>query len=109
LERRLVQADAREDAAGSVDVERLAGVTGGREREELAVEVEPVAHHSRCLQGFVRRTRVDRRGHVADLERGRAVGVEGDERAAVAALDESGADDLSENDGISHGFEPTGA
>jgi hypothetical protein len=86
-----------EDVVHAARVEVLAGVAGGGQREQLAVQRQPGAQHRGRLQRLVRRPREDGRVGAARGERERAVGGERRHRAAVPGLHETGPDDLGEH------------
>jgi hypothetical protein len=92
----LVQAGGGQHPAYAVEVEGLAGVAGRGQREQLAVEGEPGLEHPHGLHRLVGRAREDRRVGGAELEDPAAVRGEGQQAAAVVALDEAGPDDLGE-------------
>ena len=92
----LVEARRGEHPAHAVEVEGLTGVARRGQGQQLAVEVEARLQHADGLQRLVRGAGEDRRVRLAALEEPGAVGGEGDQAAAVAALDEAGAHDLGE-------------
>jgi hypothetical protein len=77
-------------------VEVLAGVAGGGQREQFALQWQPGAQHGGGLHRLVRRPRENRSVGVAAGERERAVGAERGDRTPVPRLGESGPDNLRE-------------
>ena len=91
------QTGSREDARGGLAVERLPGVAGAGERELGVGEVEPRPDHGRRLDRFVGRPGEDGSGRVADGPLDGAVGGRDHDGAAVDALHEPTANDVSED------------
>jgi hypothetical protein len=81
-------------------VEGLAGVAGRRQCKQLAVQVEPGLEQADSLHRLVGRAREDRGVRAAELEHPAAVRGQGQQAAAVVALDEAGPDDLGEHGGL---------
>lgn len=84
----------------------LAGVAGGGEREQFAVEREPGAHHGDGLDGLERGARVEGDLDVTELEVDLAVRAEHDDGAVVDALRHPAADEVG--DGGVEGFADRG-
>ena len=100
LQRGLVEPGGGEDPADALDVERLPGVRGAGQRQQLRRQVEPGAQHAERLDRLVARARQDRRVDRRPTDQSTvAVGVQRDHRAVVVALHEPGADDLGDDTG----------
>ena len=82
-----------------VEVERLAGVAGAGQREQLAVEVEAGAQHRERLDRLVRRPREDRAGRRRRPPAATPPAVDGDHAAVVDRLHETGAHDVGRGRG----------
>ena len=111
----LVEARGGQHPAYALDMERLAGVAGAGEREQLAVEVETRLEHADRLHRLVRRAREDGGVRVAEGEHAAAVGGQRQQAAPVVALDEVRAHHLGEQGGAvrarvgGHARDPTAA
>ena len=97
LQGRLVQPCGRQHAAYAVDVERLPGVRRTGKGEQVRGQVQPELDHGDGLDRLVARARQHGRDDLAHRPVDRPVGREGNDRAVVVALDEPGADDLSDD------------
>jgi hypothetical protein len=85
----LGQAGRGEDFPHPVDMEVLARVTGGRQRQQLASEIEPAPDHRHRLERLVRRTGENRGIDIAALFGYLPARGEPGRRAAMPGFDEA--------------------